>query len=96
MIPWELGRDDVFSNSDFWLRNASYLRLKNLQISYSFPRKVLDRIGVVNRITIFVNGQNFLTFSDMKDFDPETTLKTNNFFEYPSVKTFSGGINVEF
>lgn len=96
MIPWELGQNDAYTNSDFWLRNASYVRLKNLQLSYSIPKKLLDRVGAINRITVFVNGQNFLTFSDMKDFDPENNLKGNDFFEYPSVKTFSAGINVEF
>src|SRR5690606_24178458 len=95
MVPWELGQNDLFANSDFWLRNASYLRLKNIQLSYTLSGKGLERIGA-DGMTVFINGQNLLTFSKMKDFDPESSLKGNDFFEYPSVKAFSCGINLSF
>ena len=95
MVPWELGQNDLFANSDFWLRNASYLRLKNIQLSYTLSGKSLERIGA-DGMTVFINGQNLLTFSKMKDFDPESSLKGNDFFEYPSVKAFSCGINLSF
>jgi hypothetical protein len=50
------------------LLDASYLRLKNLQISYSFSNELIQKMGL-EKMILFVNGQNILTFSKMKDFD---------------------------
>jgi TonB-dependent starch-binding outer membrane protein SusC len=84
-----------FVNSDFWLQNASYLRLKNLQLAYSFPSHLTQKLSMKD-LKIFVNGQNMLTFSKMKKFDPEKNMKNDNIFEYPSIKIFSMGLNVTF
>ncbi len=84
-----------FSNSTFWLQDASYLRLKNLQIGYTFPSRI-TKILSLEKLKIFVNGQNMLTFSKMDKFDPEKNMKNDNIFEYPSVKIFTMGLNVTF
>jgi TonB-linked SusC/RagA family outer membrane protein len=84
-----------FDNSDFWLQNAAYLRLKNLQFGYTFPRQLTQRLSIKD-LKVFVNGQNMLTFSKMKKFDPEKNMKNDNIFEYPSIKIFTVGLNVTF
>lgn len=84
-----------FSNSDFWLEDASYLRLKNIQISYQFMSEIINRLGI-RQLDIFANGQNLLTFSDVKHFDPERNIIAENITQYPSVKTITMGINVNF
>ncbi len=84
-----------FSNSTFWLQNASYLRLKNLQLGYTFPVAWTSKLSM-KELKVFVNGQNILTFSKMKKFDPEKNMKNDNIFEYPSIKVFSAGLNVTF
>ena len=84
-----------FENSDFWLQNASYLRLKNLQLSYSVPSEFTRRLSLRD-LKIFVNGQNLVTFTKMKNWDPEKNLTQDNIFSYPQVKTYSAGINVTF
>ncbi|OFX36225.1 MAG: hypothetical protein A2W89_13900 [Bacteroidetes bacterium GWE2_42_39] len=84
-----------FDNSTFWLRDASYLRLKNLQLSYTFPDLISKKLSM-KRLKVFVNGQNLLTFSKMDDFDPEKNMKNDNIFEYPSLKIYTMGLNVTF
>jgi len=95
LTTYEGAIDTNFRNSNFWLRDASYLRLKNLQLSYTLPSSMTDFLQI-RSATIFVNGQNLLTFSDMKDFDPERNLEQSNFYEYPSVKTFTAGFQLNF
>ncbi len=95
MTTYELSSSDNFRSSDFWLKDASYLRLKNIQLSYSIPESILSKVKISN-LTFFVNGQNLLTFTKMKDFDPEKSITNGNYYEYPSVKTYTAGINLTF
>lgn len=84
-----------FSDSDFWLESASYLRLKNIQLAYDFSGGVLDRLGM-RQLRVFVNAQNILTFTGVKMFDPERNILATNIDQYPSVKTTTVGVNLNF
>lgn len=95
LTTYEGSLNENFRTNDFWLRNASYLRLKNLQFSYNVPASFLGN-GVIKRVKIFANAQNLFTFSPMKDFDPEKNLKGSNWYAYPSVRTYTAGVNVTF
>ncbi|RFZ92329.1 TonB-dependent receptor [Mucilaginibacter conchicola] len=75
-------------NSTFWLRSSNYLRLKNAEIGYTFPKIWVKRIGLSN-IRIFANGSNIYTWSKMKIFDPER----NNFGDYPQMRVINLGLN---
>lgn len=79
--------------STFWLRDGSYLRLKNIQLAYALPQAWLNKVKI-NRVSVYVNAENLVTFSKYKDFDPESLLNRNEMYTYPMLKTFSGGINV--
>lgn len=82
------------SNSTLWLRDASYFRLKTLTVGYSFPQnRFFKKIGV-NSLELLFTGYNLLTFSPMKFEDPE--MVSNNRGEYPLVKTFNLGLNINF
>lgn len=87
--------ENIRTNS-FWLRDASYLRLKNVQLTYEVPSHILQKTVVIKKLRVFVNGQNLLTFSKMKEFDPEKNLKGDTFYAYPSVRMMTGGLNVTF
>ena len=50
----------------------------------------------MNSLSLFFNGQNLLTFTPLKDFDPETEILGNDFFNYPSTKIYTFGLNVSF
>ncbi|MHB1178275.1 MAG: TonB-dependent receptor [Daejeonella sp.] len=95
LLDYFSGVNDNFRASDFWLQDASYLRLKNLQVGYTLPQKVTRKFGVKN-LKLFVNGQNLFTFSKMKAFDPEKNIEALNFYEYPTVKIYTAGINATF
>ncbi len=82
--------------SSFWVRNASYLRLKNLQVSYNIPAKPLARIGLKG-VRVYYSGQNILTFTSFyKWVDPETSAGNNAYGSYPQLKTNTLGIEVSF
>lgn len=84
-----------FIPSTHWLRDASYLRLKNIQLSYNFPKIITDKMNL-SRMMIYISGQNLLTISDFKLWDPEISSTINHLSEYPSLKTISCGINISF
>lgn len=86
---------DNFKASTYWLENASYLRMKNVQLSYTFPKAMMQKL-LISNLRIFVNGQNLWTISPFKKFDPEKNLKDTSLYGYPSVKMYTAGINLTF
>lgn len=82
-------------NSTFWLKDASYLRLKNLQLGYNVPLKFITGINI-NKIRVYVNVQNYLTFSKYKLTDPEKNIELQSILEYPTTKIITIGCNVVF
>ncbi len=80
--------------SDFWMRDGSYLRLKNAQISYTIPASVLKRYTSLSRVMVYVAGTNLLTFSAFKYLDPENPGIANGY--YPQQRTVSLGMNITF
>ncbi len=79
-------------SSTFWYRNGNYLRLKSFQLGYTIPVAFTRNVGI-DRIRLFVEGSNVLTFSELTKFniDPEQPGVNNGY--YPQQKTFSFGIN---
>ena len=80
-------------NSDFWLRDASYLRLKNLEAGYNFKGNFLKKFGVSNLRT-FINGANLITITKLDITDPES--RTGDDSEYPLTKIYNFGLRVTF
>ncbi|PWJ57616.1 TonB-linked SusC/RagA family outer membrane protein [Dyadobacter jejuensis] len=81
---------------DRYIQDGSYIRLKNLQIGYTLPTSLTKRFKV-NRLRVFVSGENLLTSTDYMFYDPETT--PGNFgsaYSYPLAKVLSTGLNVSF
>lgn len=89
------GTQANYQNSTFWLKDASYLRLKNLQLGYTLPQHIFDRIAV-KKVRVFANAQNLVTFSSYKNSDPEKEILQGNIFDYPSTKIVSLGCNIIF
>lgn len=80
--------------STHWLLDAGFMRLKNLEIGYSIPSSLCQKIGI-DRLRAYVSGHNLLFIYDhMKDlgFDPETT----DFWYYSPQRTFNFGIDLTF
>jgi len=78
--------------STFWLNDASFLRLKNTQLGYTLPQSVISRLHIAS-LRVFVGGFNLLTFTKVKDYDPEGTSGSGQF--YPEQKIINVGVNVK-
>lgn len=82
--------------STFWLHDASYIRLRNIEFGYRLPRKILSRLHISN-LRFYVAAQNMLTFSGLiKQVDPERASTRTNNQSYPQVKSVSFGFNSSF
>lgn len=80
------------SNSNtYWLQNSDYFRLKNFEFGYSFPLEWCQKLKLEG-IQVYFTGQNLLTFTKVKDFDPETTSAT----AYPLNKVYNFGLTLNF
>ena len=80
--------------STFYIQDASYLRLKNIELGYSLPTEVSDKLKI-SKLRIFVGGQNLLTFTGLKDFDPERGTGSQSNRAAPLYKTVTLGINLK-
>lgn len=81
--------------SSFWVQDASFLRLKNLQVSYTVPTKWLQRT-FVSQAQLYANGQNLFTWTQYNGLDPETGNPTDYQIGNPNVRILSLGLNVSF
>lgn len=80
--------------SDRFLRDASYLRLKNLVVGYDVPKKFLDKTFLTS-VRVFGQFENYLTWTKWRGFDPEN-LNASNQGGYPSPKIASFGVDIQF
>jgi TonB-linked SusC/RagA family outer membrane protein len=92
--------DNTRFNSDRWLEDGSYIRLRNVQIGYNFDDTFLNKIGM-SGLRIYASGQNLFTITDYSGLDPD--VQGNGILErgvdagnWPSSRIFSLGLNVEF
>jgi TonB-linked SusC/RagA family outer membrane protein len=80
--------------STYWMEDASYLRLKNVQLGYTFPEKWMKKARI-EKLRVYVSADNLLTISDFfYAYDPETPVSKGGY--YPQVKTAVLGLNVTF
>ncbi|MDH7460737.1 TonB-dependent receptor [Chitinophagaceae bacterium 26-R-25] len=77
----------------FWLNDASFLRLKNLELGYNLPQSLISRIRMQGA-RFYVNGFNLFTITKVKDYDPEGSNAAGQF--YPQQKIINIGVNVRF
>lgn len=83
--------DNNYRASDFWVRKANFLRLRNVELGYTLPKSVLGKLGIQS-IKVFVSGLNLLSWDDLDvDVDPETLS-----IGYPVIKTYTAGLSVKF
>lgn len=83
-----------FQTSSFWLQDASYVRLKNVSFGYNLPKSILDKLNI-DRVKVFVSGENLLTFTGLDGIDPEAPSSNRGAF-YSNVKKVSLGLKVSF
>lgn len=83
--------------SDYWMRDASFLRVKNIQIGYTIPKQLTRKIGI-DGIRVYVSGQNLFSFNGFyKGWDPENEIGTGDAPSYyPITAIYSFGLNLKF
>lgn len=85
--------------SDFYVEDASYLRVKNVQLGYTFPDPVLSRLNL-SSMRVYVSAQNLLTFTKYEGFDPEVggsgTSAGIDYGSYPQGRLYLMGIDFNF
>lgn len=80
-------------NSTFWLKNAAYLRVKNIQVGYTIPIS-LAKQNYIKNIRVFASGQNLFTFDSFWDgYDPEGPVSNGTW--YPQMKVYNLGLSVK-
>jgi hypothetical protein len=84
-----------YQGSTFYLQDASYLRLKNVVLSYTFPHKVISGIKVKD-LTIYVSGDNLFTITSFEFGDPERAGSSTGQPPYPQARILNAGLNVKF
>ena len=81
------------ATSSLYVYDASYIRLKNIELGYNLPKSILSGLKL-SGVRLYVGGQNLLTFSDVPQLDPEAI---NNLGQtYPNVKSVNFGVKVDF
>ncbi|RFS19609.1 TonB-dependent receptor [Chitinophaga silvatica] len=83
------------SVSDRFLYDATYARLKSLNLTYNLPKTLMERAHL-NNIQVYLQGENLFTFYAHKGMDPEQTVGGTTYYRYPAVKSISAGINLSF
>lgn len=88
------GTSKFTSSSTRWLVDRSFLRLKTVTLNYNLPKRWLQPLTLKDA-SVFVQGENLLTFSEQQGLDPEQPISGMASYRYPAMKTFSFGINVK-
>lgn len=104
---WSASSNNTIVYSTRFLENGSYTRLKNIQLGYTFPRKLLDNYSIQG-LRFYVSATNLLTFTKYHGLDPEMTASDNtqggagdlangiDWGTYPAAKSFNVGLSLTF
>ncbi|MGN0195524.1 MAG: SusC/RagA family TonB-linked outer membrane protein [Candidatus Cryptobacteroides sp.] len=89
--PRAFSKDDQINtlSSDFWLKNAWFLRLKNLEFAYTLPSNILKKAGIEG-MRVYLSGSNLLTFDEIKILDPE--CGNSGGLYYPQQRIYNIGV----
>ena len=89
-----VGRSNNSQTSSWWQRDGAFMRLKNVEIGYTFPKKWMSSTHVFKSLRIYLSGTNLCTFSDFKLWDPETGSGDGS--SYPPNRVYMIGLNANF
>lgn len=82
------------NRSDFYSRNAAFLRLKNVELGYTLPTSGLSYKLGIRSLRFYLAGYNLLTFSELKFVDPETS--DESYQTYPQMRIVNTGVKLTF
>ncbi len=84
--------------SDFLVQDASFLRLKSAQLGCTLPASIMNKIGFIDNLRIYLSGSNLYTWTSFIGFDPEMGDEVNRSegLEYPTPRIITAGLNIRF
>lgn len=93
--------DNTIAYSDRWIERGDYLRLKNVQLGYSLPEKLLKGTNFIEKCRVYLSGQNLFTLTGYSGYDPEISggsvfSKGYDDGHFPPVRTITCGLQVSF
>ena len=88
------GYSNNAQTSSWWQRNGAFMRIKNVEIGYTLPKKWMIRSGFIQSMRVYVAANNLCTFSEFKLWDPE--MGGGEGASYPPNRIFSLGLNANF
>ncbi len=80
--------------SSFWLKNSSYLKLRNVELAFNLPKALLEKTKAIQGLRFYVNCNNVYTWTKIKNFDPENG--SDRGWAYPQLRIFNTGFNIQF
>ena len=83
----------ITTGSTRYLFDASYIRLKNITLSYNLPASIASKVKLRN-IRVFATGINVLTFTKYPGLDPEAPIGVNEIGNNPQARTYTGGLQI--
>ncbi|PKW29569.1 SusC/RagA family TonB-linked outer membrane protein [Flavobacterium lindanitolerans] len=86
---------DYINSTDRYLEDASYLRLRNIKLSYNFTSDQLSRT-FLKGLGFFIQAENIVTFSSWRGWDPESNFRSTDRGQYPTPKIFTFGTSINF
>ncbi|MEO9966815.1 MAG: TonB-dependent receptor [Reichenbachiella sp.] len=91
---WDMGSSTIQNTSTIWVRDNDFLRVKNVELSYTFPHSLITKAGLSN-LRVYLSGYNLgFIYDKVGTFDPESTSETG--WNYPQQRVVSAGLNVTF
>jgi TonB-linked SusC/RagA family outer membrane protein len=87
------GLSSVNKRSDFWLTNVTALRARTLQLGYSLPQSLIDRVKI-KQARIYFNGYNLFSIHNMKRYNIDPEVGDTNGLQYPQHRVLSLGVNL--
>jgi len=92
-MPYWMSSDQL---STFWMRKTDFIRLKNFELGYNFPKEWINQAGI-NQLRLYIGGMNLFTYApDMIDYDPETQFDGLSGEGYPLMKMINVGLSFKF
>lgn len=80
-------------DSDFWLKDASFIRLKNVEVAYTLPTSLVSKLKMTN-VRVYVSGFNLFSIDKIKLLDPEGTNTAGMY--YPQQRIYTAGVSLSF
>ena len=87
------GHNNYNKNSTFWMHNVTYVRARTIEIGYSLPKNVLEKIGF-SKARFYVNGYNLFSIDNLKSFGVDPEVNDDNGLQYPQNKFVNVGVNL--